>query len=139
MPMTATTTSPSYRHAERQDADAIEAFDEIINQMPESDAAFNIAKEAILSRLRTDRTTGVDVLNSYLPCAVWALGGSQPAGFRTGADHDARRREGHVAEGGSRIAPTPTGILGDIKNLDLNFLKTLGPIRTVSQEEIFGY
>lgn len=31
------------------------------------------------------------------------------------------------------------GILGDIKNLDLNYLKTLGPIKTVSQEEIFGY
>ena len=35
--------------------------------------------------------------------------------------------------------PYTYGILGDIKNLDLNFLKTLGPIRTVSQEEIFGY
>ena len=31
------------------------------------------------------------------------------------------------------------GILGDIQDLDLNYLKTLGPIRTVSQEEIFGY
>lgn len=31
------------------------------------------------------------------------------------------------------------GILGDIQNLDLNFLKTLGPIKTVSQEELFGY
>ena len=35
--------------------------------------------------------------------------------------------------------PYTYGILGDIKNLDLNYLKTLGPIRTVSQEEIFGY
>lgn len=45
---------------------AIEAFDEIINQMPESEAAFQIAKEAILTRLRTQRTTGAHVLNSYL-------------------------------------------------------------------------
>ena len=45
---------------------AIEAFDEIINQMPESEAAFQIAKDAIISRLRTDRTTGADVLNSYI-------------------------------------------------------------------------
>ena len=30
-------------------------------------------------------------------------------------------------------------ILGDIKDLDMNFLRTLGPVRTVSQEEIFGY
>ncbi len=31
------------------------------------------------------------------------------------------------------------GILGDIKDLDMNFLRTLGPVRTVTQEEIFGY
>ena len=30
-------------------------------------------------------------------------------------------------------------ILGDIKDLDMNFLRTLGPVRTVTQEEIFGY
>ena len=30
-------------------------------------------------------------------------------------------------------------ILGDSKNLDLNYLRTLGPITFLSQEEIFGY
>ena len=32
---------------------AVEAFDEIINNMPESEAAFAVAKDALLSRLRT--------------------------------------------------------------------------------------
>ena len=31
------------------------------------------------------------------------------------------------------------GILGDIKDLDTGYLKTLGPVKTVSLEEIFGY
>ena len=35
--------------------------------------------------------------------------------------------------------PYVYAILGDIKDLDLNYLKTLGPIKTLSQEEIFGY
>ena len=30
-------------------------------------------------------------------------------------------------------------ILGDIKDLDTKFLGTLGPVKTVSLEEIFGY
>ncbi len=30
-------------------------------------------------------------------------------------------------------------ILGDTKDLDMNFLKTLGPVKQVSLEEIFGY
>ena len=30
-------------------------------------------------------------------------------------------------------------ILGDIKDLDSDFLKTLGPVKIVTLEEIFGY
>ena len=30
-------------------------------------------------------------------------------------------------------------ILGDIKDLDLDYLKTIGPVKIVSLEEIFGY
>ena len=45
---------------------AIEAFDEIINDMPESQAAFDVAKEALVSRLRTDRVTGEGVISKYL-------------------------------------------------------------------------
>ena len=37
--------------------DALTAFDEVINHMPESEAAFNLAKEALIARLRTDRIT----------------------------------------------------------------------------------
>ena len=118
---------------------AIEAFDEIINQMPESEAAFNIAKEAVLSRLRTDRTTGIDVLGSYI--ALRRLGLSE--------DRDRQIFEKVQAMTLDDVKATQQqwvkarnytyGILGDIQNLDLNFLKTLGPIKTVSQEELFGY
>ena len=45
---------------------AIEAFDEIINNMPESEKAFSIAKEALISRLRTERTVKDGVLWSYI-------------------------------------------------------------------------
>jgi hypothetical protein len=31
------------------------------------------------------------------------------------------------------------GILGDIKDLDTNFLRTLGLVKTLTLEEIFGY
>ena len=118
---------------------AIEAFDEIINQMPESEAAFNIAKEAIISRLRTDRTTGINVLASYL--TLRRLGLTE--------DRDRQIFEKVQTMTLDDVKATQQkwvkdrhytyGILGDIKNLDLNFLKTLGPIKTVSQEEIFGY
>ena len=31
------------------------------------------------------------------------------------------------------------GILGDIKDLDTKYLRTLGPVQTLTLEEIFGY
>jgi hypothetical protein len=31
------------------------------------------------------------------------------------------------------------GVLGDIKDLDTKYLKTLGPVQVLSLEEIFGY
>ncbi|MBO5685008.1 MAG: insulinase family protein, partial [Alistipes sp.] len=45
---------------------AIEAFDEIINDMPESEAAFEIAKKALLERIRTSRTVKEQLLWEYL-------------------------------------------------------------------------
>ena len=118
---------------------AIEAFDEIINQMPESEAAFQIAKDAIISRLRTDRTTGADVLNSYI--LLRRLGLSEDRDRQIFEKVQTMTLEDVKATQQQWIKDRPYtyGILGDIKNLDLNFLKTLGPIRTVSQEEIFGY
>lgn len=44
----------------------MKAFDEIINNMPESEKAFNLAKDALITRLRTERITKSDVLWSYL-------------------------------------------------------------------------
>ena len=118
---------------------AIEAFDEIINRMPESEAAFAVAKEALLSRLRTQRTTGMDVLRSYLACR------------RLGLDEPSYRAVFEKAQDGKLDDVVATqqkwvkdrhytyAILGDIKDLDTKYLSTLGPVQQVSLEEIFGY
>lgn len=118
---------------------AIEAFDEIINQMPESEAAFQIAKDAIISRLRTDRTTGADVLNSYILLRRLGLSEDRDRQIFEKVQTMTLKDVKATQQQWVKDRPYTYGILGDIKNLDLNFLKTLGPIRTVSQEEIFGY
>ena len=46
--------------------DAIKTFNDIINNMPESEAAFKLAKEGIISRLRTDRIIKDNILWSYI-------------------------------------------------------------------------
>ena len=118
---------------------AVEAFDDIINNMPESDAAFAVAKNALESRLRTQRTTGMSVLNSYRSCR--RLGLEQPL------DQDIFKALPSLTLADVKAAQeqwvkgrTYTyAILGDIADLDLGYLKTLGPVQVVSLEDVFGY
>ena len=118
---------------------AIEAFDEIINQMPESEAAFEVAKEALITRIRTERTTGEDVLYRYLTDRE--LGLTEPLAKKvfevvpTLTLEDVKATQDKWVEGRTYHY----GILGDIKDLDMNFLKGLGKIQVLTLEEIFGY
>ena len=118
---------------------AIEAFDDIINNMPESDAAFAVAKDALESRLRTQRTTGMSVLYSYRNCRRMGL--SEPLDreiFKALPDltlDDVKA----IQEKWVKDRTYTYAILGDIKDLDVAYLKTLGPVKIVSLEDIFGY
>ena len=118
---------------------AIEAFDEIINEMPESQAAFDVAKEALISRIRTSRTTGKGIISAYRSCRRQGL--SEPltkARFQTVQNltlSDVKATQ----EKWAKDRTYTYCILGDIKDLDTDFLKTLGPVKTVTLEDIFGY
>lgn len=118
---------------------AVEAFDEIINNLPESEAAFKIAKESLISGLRTSRTIGMGVLNSYINCRD--LGLAEPLDrqiFEALQNMTLEDVKAVHAEWVKNRHYT-YAILGDIKDLDTKFLGTLGPVETVSLEDIFGY
>lgn len=119
--------------------DAALAFQNIIDNLPESESAFEIAKEGILSRLRTERVTGLRVLEKYRSCR--RLGISEPedkAIFEAISNmtlEDVKAFKEKWLNGNNYYY----GILGDPANIDQDFLKTLGPVKTVSLEEIFGF
>lgn len=118
---------------------AIEAFADIINNMPESDAALKIAKDAIIGRMRTERTTKMAVL--------WAYRDAKDLGV----DYDRNKNIYEQVQGLTlddvkafqqqwiKDRAYTYCILGNSKDLDLNYLRTLGQVRCLSQEEIFGY
>ncbi|MCQ2139246.1 MAG: insulinase family protein [Bacteroidales bacterium] len=118
---------------------AIEAFDDIINEMPQSDAAFAVAKDALLSRLRTQRTTGMGVLWAYRNCR--RLGISEPLTKKIFEEVQKLELSDVAAAQQTWVKDRPYtyAILGDIKDLDMDYLKTLGPVTIVSTEDIFGY
>ena len=119
--------------------DAMRAFDQIINQMPESEQAFNLAKDALLTRMRTDRIIKENVLWAYLNMQDLGLSvDMRKALFEqvpgmTLADVKA------FQEKWVKDRKYVYVVLGDEKDLDMKGLGQYGPIQKLSQEEIFGY
>ena len=118
---------------------AIQAFDEIINDMPESEAAFNIAKEALITNLRTQRIIGYRILTSYLDTRDLGLTEHRSKKMyevlQTLTFDDVKETQKKWVEGRTYHY----GILGDIKDLDTKYLRTLGQVQILPLEEIFGY
>lgn len=118
---------------------AIEAFDEIINDMPESETAFNIAKEALATRCRTERISGRNILSSYRTARQ--MGVTEPRSKKVFENLPALTLEDVKATQEKWVKDRTYcyGILGDIKNLDTDYLKTLGTVEVLTLEDIFGY
>ena len=118
---------------------AVEAFDLIINEMPESDKSFQIAKTGLESVLRTNRTTGMSVLSSYLNAKE--LGLTEPLAKKVYDNLADMTMEDIVAcqkkwiKGRTYIY----GILGDPKDLDMKYLQSLGTVQQITLDELFGY
>jgi predicted Zn-dependent peptidase len=118
---------------------AIEAFDEIINDMPVSETAFNIAKEALTTKYRTERITGRNILRSYQNARD--MGITEPRSKKIYEKLPELTLEDvkNTQEKWVKDRTYCYGILGDIKNLDTDYLKTLGTVEVLTLEDIFGY
>ncbi len=118
---------------------AVKGFDEIINDIPEVQNNFDIAKEGLLSRMRTQRTTGMRVFNAY--AGARRLGLDEPLDKKVFGEIQGMGMEDVVRFQRENVKGRKYdyAICGSVKDLDLEFLKTLGPVKTVSPEEVFGY
>ena len=119
--------------------DAVNHFNEIMNQMPASENAFQIAKDALTKQLASERTTKMNIIWSYL------------AAQKLGIDYDLDAKiyeqlpqltlQDVVDFAKQRIADKHYRyiILGDEKELDMKALEKIGPIRRLKIEEVFGF
>lgn len=119
--------------------DCINVFKEIVDTMPQNQAAFDLAKNSLIKRLQSARTTKFGVISSYLFYK------------NQGIDYDLNKliyeklpsltlqdivkfeQENMVNK------PYRMMILGNEKELDMKSLEKIAPIKRLSQEEIFGY
>ncbi len=119
--------------------EAMSGMSGLINQMPESDKSFQMAKDAVIAQVRSERTTKSDVLFSYL--------NALKMGFKRDMNIDVfeqvpgmnfsdlkKFQESYLANRKFNIM-----ILGKKKELDTKTLSQYGKIVYLKLEDIFGY
>ena len=119
--------------------DCINTFNQILDTIPQSQSAFEIAKQSLTKQLAAQRTTRFAVLNAWM------------AAQDRGIDYDINEKiynalpdltlDDIVRFANERMARKPRRymILGNEKELDLASLLQVGPVKRVSLEEVFGY
>lgn len=120
-------------------AEAMNAMMDLLNNMPESEGAFNIAKDAILNKIESERVTGSRVLWNYI--------GAQDRGL----DYDVRKDIYEQVQGMEfdnlmsfhekfiKDNKYVTVLVGAKDKIDFNALKKYGDINEISLDDLFGY
>lgn len=119
--------------------DATAAFDEIINEMPVSPAAFDLAKKGIESRIRTERIIKDNIAWNYINARDLGLDKDRRIAvfeaLPTITLDDVVKFQQDNVKGRTYYYC----VLGDTKDLDLEALSKLGKVVMLTTEDIFGY
>ena len=119
--------------------EAVEAFDKIINDMPESPEAFEVAKTAVLNNLRTNRTTGISVLYDYLELKDLGLTEDRDKAVFEKIQNMTLEDVKAFQQKWIKDRKYVYGLLGRESDFDMDFVRSLGPVTELTLEEIFGY
>lgn len=119
--------------------DCIRVFNNIMDTVPQSQKAFDIAKQALTKRIEAHRTTKLSIIYSYL--------NAQKMGYDYDMEEVVYKALPSITLSdlvkfvNDNIAHKPFRylILGDENDIDMKALEKIAPIKKLSTEEIFGY
>ena len=119
--------------------DCIRTFNSIIDTLPQSQKAFDLAKQALTKRIASERTTKFGIINAWL--GAKRLGIDYSLSEKTYNALPSITLDDIVRFEKDRMAGKPYRyiVLGDEKNLDMKVLEKIGPVKRITTEEIFGY
>ncbi len=120
--------------------DAFNAFNELFDQMPESESAFNLGKESLITDIRTERITKMNLIWNYLDALKMGRKSDIRKDFFQKIPSitlaDVKKFQEQYIKG----KPKTYVILGKESDLDFTKLEQLyGPVTKLSIETIFGY
>lgn len=119
--------------------DGITAFDSIIQDMPLSQTTFDLAKQSLLDGYRNNRTLRESTFFTYLRAKEWGFN-EDPAKYsfekiQNYTLDDVKKFQEEYIKG----QKSDFVVLGNKGLVDMNYLKSLGSVKELSSEEIFGY
>ena len=119
--------------------DALDAYEELFNDMPQSEANFKLAKDALLAGCRTARTTKMGIINSYLSCE--RMGWKEPLTKQNFQAYQKMTMQDLVGFQQKNIKGQKKSylILGKESEIDFNKLAKFGKVKKLTLDEVFGY
>lgn len=119
--------------------DCVNEFNSLLNTLPARDAGLNVARQSLMKSIASNRTTKFGVLSAY-----WNA-------QKRGLDYDLEKvvyeklpsiTMQDILQFEKTCMANKTYkyiILGNEKDLDMDFVNKLGTVKRLSTEEIFGY
>lgn len=119
--------------------EASESMNKLLNNLPESQSSFSIAKSAVKKSLANNRITGEDILGNFL--ANEKLGEYTDIRKNHFEKIDQLNFEDVIKLHNEKLSKQPYTyyILGDRESLNMADLERLGTVKTLSLKEVFGY
>jgi hypothetical protein len=119
--------------------DAVNHFLQIIDTIPQSEASFQIAKEAVTKRIASTRTTKYGLISKWLSAKQRGIDYDEneriyKALAGTTLEDIVKFEQGRMAHKTWRYV-----ILGNERELNIKALEKIAPIRRLTREEVFGY
>lgn len=119
--------------------DCMSTFQGIVEDMPQSQAAFDIARQALLTRLRTQRTTRDAVIWSYLEARDKGLDHDLMKDIFQGAESLKMADLLQLQQQYIKDHPHNYSIVADRSRVDMNVVGSLGTVNEVDIKDICGY
>ena len=119
--------------------DCIRTFNQIIDTIPQSQTAFDIAKQSLTKSLQSRRITKFNILSNYYMYKRKGYTADPKEAVYNALPTMTLQDIVDFEQKNMAKKPYRYIILGDEKELDMESLEKIGPIKRLTTEEIFGY
>lgn len=120
--------------------DAFDAFNELFDEMPVSENAFNLAKESMITDMATNRTTKMNIIWNYIAARKMARDYDLRTKLYTEIPEMSVEQVLDFNKNYISRKPKTYVILGDETAIDLDAIeKKYGKVVKLEKEEYFGY